>query len=90
MKDVTETLGFEVQSHLDSIRRHIQTLGRLTRSLQDAAFEAKDEVEAVESLVIEVDRYFGSSQALDRYSIDTIFSGGKALEEARSAAGGSR
>lgn len=64
----------------------IQNLKRLSRALQEATPDAKDEVVAVARLVEEVVQYFGSQEAIDRYSIDTVFAGGKALEEARYAA----
>jgi hypothetical protein len=51
--------------------------------LQEATPEAKDEVVAVEALQKDIDRFFGSPEALRRYSIDERFAGGKALEEAR-------
>ena len=65
---------------------NIHTLGRLTRSLQEASPDAKDEVVAVERLVGEVADFFGSTEALTRLSIDPVFAGRKALEEARYAA----
>lgn len=58
-------------------------LKRLTRSLQEANIEAKDEVIGVENLVDEIAQYFGSEEALKRYRIDDRFFGGKALDEAR-------
>lgn len=87
---MTESLGFIIQSHLNSIQLQIQTLKRLTRSLQEATPDAKEEVIAVSSLVREVERFFGSPESLDRYPIDPKFAGKKALEEARYAAGGVR
>lgn len=80
---MTESLGFVIQSHLHGIQLNIQTLGRLTRSLQEASAASKDEVVAVEKLVGEVDEFFGSTEALRRHSIDTRFAGRKALEEAQ-------
>lgn len=55
----------------------------MTRSLQEATPDAKEEVIAVNSLVEEIAQYFGSQDALDRYAIDARFTGGKALDEAR-------
>lgn len=89
MKDVTESLGFVIQCHLDSIQLQLQTLKRLARSLQEATPGAKDEVIAVSGVVAEVGKYFGTQEALDRHGISTRFSGRKALEEARYAAGSS-
>lgn len=80
---MTESLGFIIQSYLQSIRLQLQTLGRLTRSLQEATPDAKDEVIAVEALKKDIERFFGSSESLRRYSIDERFGGGKALDEAR-------
>lgn len=90
MKDVTESLGFIILAHLDSIRYQLQTLSRLTRSLQEATPDAKDEVIAVGDLVAEVDKFFGSHNALDRYSRNSDLAGGKALDEARYTAGRGR
>lgn len=90
MKDVTETLGFIIQSHLDSIRFQMQTLSRLTRSLQEATPDAKAEVVAVGDLVADVDRFIGSPDTADRYSIHPKLSGKEALNEARYIAGRSR
>ena len=84
---MTETLGFVIRSHLQSIRLNIQTLGMLTRSLQEASPGFKEEAVAVQKLVCEVDTFFGLEEALDQYSIDTKFAGRKALEEAQFAAG---
>ncbi len=66
----------------------IQTLKRLTRSLQEASPDAKDEVVAIESLVDEVSLYFGSREALERYAVEdrTFKAGGKALAEVRGTA----
>ncbi|ORY12713.1 hypothetical protein BCR34DRAFT_563264 [Clohesyomyces aquaticus] len=83
VKDVTDSLGYIIQSHLDGIRIQIQALSRLTRRLQEATQDAEAEVVATEKLVKEVDRFFGSEDALNRYSIDPKFVGKKALEEAR-------
>ncbi|KAF2799479.1 hypothetical protein K505DRAFT_265561 [Melanomma pulvis-pyrius CBS 109.77] len=90
VKDVTETLGFIIQSHLDSIRFQMQTLSRLTRSLQEATPDAKAEVVAVGNLVADVDRFISSPDAVDRYSIHPKRSGSEALNEARYIAGRSR
>jgi hypothetical protein len=90
VKDVTRSLGFIIQAHLHGISYQMQTLSRLTRSLQEATPDAKDEVIAVGDLVIEVDKFFGSHNTLDRYSRDSNLAGGKALDEARYIAGRSR
>ncbi|KAJ4365894.1 hypothetical protein N0V83_008516 [Neocucurbitaria cava] len=84
--DPTESLGFIIQSSLHSIELQIQTLKRLSRALQEASPDAKDEVVQVGALVEEVAKYFGEQDALDRYGIDGKFAGGKALKEARYAA----
>jgi hypothetical protein len=70
---------------LHSIKLQIQNLKTLTRSLQEATPDAKDEMQAVSSLVKEVDRYFGTEAALNRSQVDQKFSGRRALEEARFA-----
>lgn len=85
-----ESLGFQIKSHLDSISLQIQTLARLTRAIQDATVvdrRVNPEVETVGKLVLEVDDFFGSPEALRRNSINEKFAGRKALEEARYAAG---
>lgn len=84
--DPTGSLGFIIHSSLHGIEMQIQNLKLLARSLQEAAPEARDEVVEVSRLVEEVARYFGSQDALDRYQIDEVFAGRKALEEARHAA----
>ena len=89
-KDITETLGYSIQASLNSIRLQIQTLSRLTRSLQEAIPDACDEVEGVERLVRDVGKYFGTEDALNRYHIDERFAGKKALDEAKAAAGSVR
>ncbi|KAF2122499.1 hypothetical protein BDV96DRAFT_1510 [Lophiotrema nucula] len=86
-KDVTEMLGYSIQASLNSIRLQIQTLSRLTRSLQEAPPDACDEVEGIERLVRDVGKFFGTEDALDRYHIDERFAGKKALDEAKVAAG---
>ncbi|KAF2738237.1 hypothetical protein EJ04DRAFT_509667 [Polyplosphaeria fusca] len=78
-----ESLGYVIQSHLRSIGIQIQTLSRLTRALQDATPEGGPEVDAIDALVRDVDRYFGDDAALHHYQIDERFKGRKALEEAR-------
>lgn len=67
---------------------NMQALGRLTRSLQEASPDCMDEVIVVEKLVGEVTKFFGSDEAVSRYSIDARFAGRKGLEEARYSAGG--
>ncbi|KAH7401319.1 hypothetical protein BKA66DRAFT_405717 [Pyrenochaeta sp. MPI-SDFR-AT-0127] len=81
--DPTETPGFIIRSCLHSIDVQIGTLKRMSRSLQEATPDAKEEVIAIDSLVEEIVQYFGSQDALDRYAIDARFAGGKALDEAR-------
>jgi hypothetical protein len=78
-------LGFIIHSSLHSIGLQIQNLKRLSRTLQEATPDAKEEVVAVAKLVAETVKYFGSQEALNRYSIDEKFSGRKGLEEARYA-----
>lgn len=90
MRDVTESLGFIILAHLHSIRHQMQTLSTLTRSLQEATPDAKDEVVAVGDLVAEVNKFFGSHNALDRYSRESNLTGGEALDKARYIAGRSR
>jgi hypothetical protein len=68
---------------MHSIKLQIRNLKRLTRSLQEATPDARDEVIAVFSRVAEVTKYFGSEAALDRYAVDKKYSGGRALKEAR-------
>jgi hypothetical protein len=85
-QDATESLGYIIESGLHSISLQIKSLKRLTRSLQEATPDAKEEAEAVASLVAEAGQYFGSSEALKRYSVDAKFAGRRALEEARVAA----
>lgn len=80
-----ETLSFVIHSCLHSIELQIQNLKLLSRTLQEATPDAREEVEAVSRLVAETVKYFGSQDALRRYSIDERFSGRKALEEARCA-----
>lgn len=90
IEDPTASLGFAIKSYLDSISLQIQTLSRLTRTVQDATLLDRGrnpEVEAVDSLVREVDLFFGSPEALQRYLVDGKFRGRKALEEARYTAG---
>lgn len=82
-QDLTECLVFVVESGLHSIDLQIKSLKRLTRALQDATPDGKEEVEAVAELVEEVGLYFGSAEAMRRYNIDTKFAGRRALEEAR-------
>jgi hypothetical protein len=83
--DVTESLAFVIQAHMNSIQTKIQTLKRLSRSLQEATPAAKDEVVAIDELVAEVGGYFGSQEKLDRYHVDTELAGNQALDEARYA-----
>ncbi|KAF2500121.1 hypothetical protein BU16DRAFT_613917 [Lophium mytilinum] len=86
VEDPTESLGFEIQASLDSISLQIQTLSRLTRVLQDATCPngvVNEEMTAINGLLAEVDDFFGSPEALRKYSIDEKFAGRKALEEAR-------
>ncbi|KAH4031485.1 hypothetical protein HBI81_116660 [Parastagonospora nodorum] len=85
-QDPTESIGYIINASLHSIKLQTKSLKRLTRSLQEATPDARDEVEAVSSLVKEVGTYFGSEAALERHPIDTKFSGRRALEEARFAA----
>jgi hypothetical protein len=81
----TEALSFIIHSSLHSIELQIQNLKRLSRTLQEATPDAKEEVVAVAKLVAETVKYFGSQEALDRYLIDDRISGRKGLEKARYA-----
>ncbi|KNG47606.1 hypothetical protein TW65_05645 [Stemphylium lycopersici] len=81
--DPTESLGFIIHSSLHSIELQMQNLKRLSRTLQEATPDAKEEVVAVAKLVTEIVKYFGSEEALNCYSIDERFAGRKGLEEAR-------
>jgi len=81
--DPTETLSFIIHSSLDGIELQIQNLKRLSRTLQEATPDAKDEVVAVAKLVTETVKYFGSEEALHRYGINEKISGRRGLEEAR-------
>lgn len=85
-QDPTESIGYIINASLHSIKLQIKSLKRLTRSLQEATPDARDEVKAVSSLVKEVQLYFGSEAALERHPVDKKFSGRRALEEARFAA----
>jgi hypothetical protein len=85
-RDPTESIGYIINASLHSIKLQIQNLKRLTRSLQEATPDAREEVAAVSSRVAEVMKYFGSDDALNRYAVDKKFSGRRALEEARYAA----
>jgi hypothetical protein len=78
-------LSFIIHSNLHSVELQIQNLKRLSRTLQEATPDAKEEVVAVAKLVAETVKYFGSQEALDRYRIDDRFAGRKGLEEARYA-----
>lgn len=71
---------------LHSIAVQIQTLKRLSRSLQEATPSAKEEMTGVTNLVEETAQFFGSDAALMHYSIDPRFAGRKALDEARAFA----
>ncbi|KAF2827725.1 hypothetical protein CC86DRAFT_445620 [Ophiobolus disseminans] len=84
--NVTESLGYIIESGLHGIGLQIKSLKRLTRSLQEVTPDAREEVAAVASLVGEAGRYFGSSEALRLYPIDRKFAGRRALEEARHVA----
>jgi hypothetical protein len=79
-------VGYVINAGLHSIKLQIQNLKRLTRSLQEATPDAREEVAAVAALVGDVGRYFGSEAALQRYAVDKKYSGRRALEEARDAA----
>ncbi|KZM24995.1 hypothetical protein ST47_g3840 [Ascochyta rabiei] len=83
--DPTESPGFVIHSLLHSIEVQIQTLKRLSRSLQEATPDAKDEVVNVTRLVDETAQYFGSNTALQLHLIDSRLSGRKALVAARRA-----
>ncbi|KAG9192316.1 hypothetical protein G6011_11050 [Alternaria panax] len=83
--DPTETLVSIIYFSLRSIELQIQNLKRLSRTLQEATPDAKDEVMAVGRLLAETVEYFGSQEALSRYLINEKISGGRGLEEGRHA-----
>ena len=83
VNDVTESKGFLIEHQLNSIQFQMKTLKRLTRPLQEATIDGEDEVVAVEKLVDEVGKYFGSEEALRQYSIDPKYAGKTALREAK-------
>ncbi|PSN62464.1 hypothetical protein BS50DRAFT_603180 [Corynespora cassiicola Philippines] len=83
VNDVTESKGFLIEHQLNSIQFQMKTLKRLTRPLQEATIDGEDEVVAVEKLVDEVGKYFGSEEALRQYSIDSKYAGKTALREAK-------
>lgn len=85
--DPSEAPAFVIQSLLHSLELHLQNLKRISRSLQEATPDARDEVVSVNQLVEETAQYFGSDAALKLHSIDLRYAGGKALREARCAAG---
>ncbi|KAJ4332900.1 hypothetical protein N0V87_008030 [Didymella glomerata] len=78
---------FVIHTLLHSIEVQIQTLKRLTRSLQEATPSAREELIGVSRLVEDTAKYFGSDAAIRQHSIDTKFAGRKALDEARGTAG---
>ncbi|RMZ70559.1 hypothetical protein GMOD_00000666 [Pyrenophora seminiperda CCB06] len=80
-----DTPSFVIHSCLQSIELQIRNLKVLSRALQEATPDAREEVAAVSKLVAETVKYFGSQEALHRYSINEIYSGRKALDEARHA-----
>lgn len=86
-EDLTESTAYIISSSLHSIKLQIQHLKRLSRSLQDATPGAKEELAVVSSLVGDVGRYFGSDDAMQKNGVDKKFSGRRALQEARWAAG---
>ncbi|KAF1929125.1 uncharacterized protein M421DRAFT_147115 [Didymella exigua CBS 183.55] len=86
LDDPTEAPGFVIHTLLHSIEVQIQTLKRLTRSLQEATPGAREEVISVARLVEETSQFFGSDTALKHHSIDPRFAGRKALDEARACA----
>ncbi|KAL1800240.1 hypothetical protein ACET3X_000582 [Alternaria dauci] len=83
--DPTESLSFVVHSSLHSIELQIQNLKRLSRTLQEATPDAKNEVTAVAGLVADTVKCFGSQEALSRYSMNEQISERKGLEEGRHA-----
>ena len=85
--DPTEAPGFVIHSLLHSIELQIQTLKRLSRPLQEATPDAKNEVVNVARLVEKTAQYFGSDVALKFYSIDPRFAGRQALDEAHFTSG---
>jgi hypothetical protein len=85
--DPTGSLGYIIDSSLHGIRLQIKSLKRLTRFLQDATPDAKEEVVAVSSLVGDAVRFFGSEAAMKKHPVDNKFAGRRALEEVKAAAG---
>jgi hypothetical protein len=45
---------FLIQAYLNGIHFHMRTVGRFTRPLQEAAPDAKEEIESLEKLVDDV------------------------------------
>ncbi|KAF2031868.1 hypothetical protein EK21DRAFT_110534 [Setomelanomma holmii] len=86
-REPIESLGYIIDSSLHSIRLQIKGLKRLTRALQDATPDAKQEFTAVSARVDDVVRFFGSEGATRRYPVDSKFVGRRALEEVKVAAG---
>jgi len=80
---VAESPGFLIQAHLNSIEFQMRTLGRLTRSLQEAAPNAKEDMESLEELVNEVGKHFGTMEAVEALGPGMRFTGRKALDEVR-------
>ena len=81
--DPPAPLGSTISSNLHSMSLQLKNLKRLTRALQDATPDAKQEMDAVAGLVSEVGRYFGTKDALERFAVERRFAGRRALEEAR-------
>ncbi|KAI8939370.1 hypothetical protein NX059_003153 [Plenodomus lindquistii] len=82
VNDATESLAFIIHSGLQSIELQIRTMKRMSRCLQEATPDAREEVMAMKKLVQQTARYFGSDAALEKYDIDLRFAGRIALTEA--------
>ena len=86
-QELPDTLGYIIDSGLHSIEVQLKSLKRLTRPLQDATPDAREEVEAVASLIAEARRYFGTTEASERYHVDRKYAGRRALEESEACCG---
>ncbi|CBX98371.1 hypothetical protein LEMA_P097800.1 [Plenodomus lingam JN3] len=84
--DLTDSLAFIIHSCLQSIELQLRTLKRLSRSLQEATPDAREEVIAITKLVHQTAQHFGSQTALMESRIDSRFNGRRALDESRYAA----
>ncbi|KAJ4990745.1 hypothetical protein SVAN01_03754 [Stagonosporopsis vannaccii] len=86
-QDPTESLGFVINSLLQSVAMQVRQLKLLSPSLQEATPDVGDEMVKVAKLVKEPGNMFGSEAALKRYSSDPKLAADVAFVEARFAAG---